>query len=193
MSNQSDSPSIPPTLQKVALIFRWTGRISFWGQLVLAVVASLILLFAVSTLNNTNTADNPATGGGLLFAVLGLLVLYFNIYRAFLYMNLATKLESASAKERPKKADALQILRLTLIGNLVGMMLTLLGAETITGILLSKALRGAQTPVFSDPNALSKFIQPVDIFIVLGNTHIIVAHFIGIVAALWLINYLTRQ
>ncbi len=191
MSNEFNSSPIPVKLQRIARMFRWTGRISFWGQLVLAVVASLILLFAASTLNASSDPNNPGTGGGLLFAVLGLLILYFNIYRAFFYLGRAKRLGSSNPEERPKKADTIQMVQIALIGNLAGMLLTLLGAETITGSLLGKALRSQQGVAFN-PSQLNQFIQPVDLFIVLGNTHTIFAHFLGIVGALWLIYCLTR-
>lgn len=196
MSNKSDPPALPPAIQRVVPAFRRIGWISFWVQLVLAVVAGLIFLFAlplaIPRASVTYSSRNPGSGPGTVFAVLGLIALGVSIYWAFRYTRLAQQLESSNPNLRPKKADAIKLLRRGLIVNLVGMLFTLVGAEAINGTLLAKSL-SSQGVVFSDPSALSRFIQPLDIFLVLGNTHTIVAHFAGVVTSLWLLNWIERQ
>lgn len=195
MSNKSDRPALPPSVQRVVPVFRYAGWTSFWVQLVLAVVAALIFLFciplAIPRANVVNTT-NPGTGPGTFFAISGLVALGISIYWSWRYTRVANQLQSANPNLRPKKADAMKLLRRGLILNLVGMLLTLLGAEAINGTLLAKSI-SSQGVVFTDPSALSRFIQPLDIFLVLGNTHTIVAHFVGIATVLWLIDWVNKD
>lgn len=195
MSNQSDPPALPPAVKRVVPVLRLAGWFSFWLQLVLAVVAGGILLFALATANAGKTAqaaNNPGTGPGIFFAICGIVALGLSIYWALRYTRLSQQLQSSNPNLRPKKAEALKLLRTGLLVNIVGMTLTLMGAEAIAGTLLAKSFQSTGIG-FSVNSPLSNLIQPVDIFVVLGNTHTIVAHFAGIVTALWLINWIDRD
>ena len=183
MSNSSDSPSsLPPTVEQVAKALRLGGWICFWVQLVLGIVSGIIFLFAVVALPSQKTG--AGTGGGLFFAVCGLVVLGLSIFLSFRYTRLARQLRSPTPSLRPSRADTTQQVKRTLITNLVGMSLTLLGAEAIGGILLGKSLVSGS--FMFNPTELKEFT--LDIFIVLGNTHIIVAYFVGIVVGLFLLD-----
>ncbi|NER37066.1 MAG: DUF3611 family protein [Oscillatoria sp. SIO1A7] len=169
------------------------GWISFWVQLVLAVVAALIFLFAVlyERSGARGPGGNPGTGAGIFFAVGGLIALGASIYWAFRYTRLSQQL-AAPKPMRPKPQDAIQVLRIGIMVNIAGMSLSLLAAEAITGILVGKALQ-PQRGMFRTDISLDDFIQPLDMFVVLANTHTIVAHFIGLVTALLLIDWINRQ
>lgn len=196
MRNNSEPPALPPAVQRVIPAFRLGGWISFWVQVVLAVVATLIFLFAISfeiaSSGNAANDTNPGTSAGIFFAIGGIIALLVSIYWSFRYTRLALQLKSSQASLRPKKADAIQILRLGVIVNLVGMLLSLLAAEAISGILLGKALQ-SQSAQFTLNRSFQQLIQPLDIFIVLANTHTIFAHFIGLVTGLWVIEWINRQ
>ncbi|MBW4621366.1 MAG: DUF3611 family protein [Cyanosarcina radialis HA8281-LM2] len=196
MSETPDRLSIPANLKQIAQNIRLTGWISFWVQLVIGVIASLILGFAIVLsrigANNPQTANNPGTGGGAFLAFLSLLALYFSAYQAFRYTRLARKLQESNPNLRPKKAETIKILRFGLMVSLVGMGLAIIGAEAIAGTLLGKSLFRPES-VFNPSFNLRELIQPLDIFVVLGNTHIIAAHFVGTIASLWLLYRLNRQ
>ena len=186
MSNSSDSPSsLPPAVEQVSKDLRLGGWICFWVQLVLGIVSSIIFLFAVGLLGQKS---GTGTGGGLFFAVCGLVVLGFSAFLSFRYTRLARQLRSHTPSLRPSRGDTTQQVKRTLITNLVGITLALLGAEAIGGILLGKSLVSGS--FMFNPTELEKFT--LDIFIVLGNTHIIVAHFIGIVVGLFLLDRLYK-
>lgn len=195
MPEKSETASIPPTLKQISANIRLTGWISFWLQLVLGVIASLIFLFALLLGQNASsaTANNSGTLGAAFFAVLGLFVLYFSVYQAFSYTRIANKLQDPNANFRPKKADTIKNLRLGLKVSLAGMLLSVLGAEAITGTLLGKSLAVGQGAAVFNPETINKLIQPLDIFVVLANTHTIAAHFAGILTSLWLLNRITKQ
>jgi hypothetical protein len=193
MTNQLDNDQLPVAAQKVAFALRTAGWVCFWAQAVLAVVAGLILLLAIpSTLSSSATQTSAGTGGGVLLAVCGLLVLGYSAYRAFSFTRLSRKLRSPATGVRPKKADTIQQVRLTLMSNLSGMLLTLLGAEAIGGTLFVKSISQPQV-LFGAAVDFSRFIQPLDIFVVLANIHATVAHFVGIVGSLWLLDRINKQ
>ncbi|NJM71343.1 MAG: DUF3611 family protein [Scytonema sp. RU_4_4] len=182
------------TLRAIAQVFRLTGWVSFWIQLVLGVVSGVILLFAVFSQRTGNTTNNPGTGFGAFFAVTGLIVLAVGIYLAFRYTRLGLRLESSNPNNRPRKVETIQVVRFGIMVHLVGMLLTLLGAQTIVGTLLTKSLTlpqvgggGVYTQV--DP---SRIIQSLDIFVVQANTNTVTAHFAGLVASIWLLYRISK-
>lgn len=178
----------PQPVRKIAVQLRRVGWIGFWLQLVLAVVSTLIFLFAIPSIG-TGT-NNPGTGGSLVFAVGGLLMLYVSTYWSFRYVTIAKKLKNPDL--RPKKADTIKTIQWGLMSNTLGMGLSVMGAESIAGTLLGKSLSVAQPFAMYNPEALSKIIQPLDIFTVLANTHTITAHFVGTVGSLWLLYKITK-
>lgn len=177
----SDSSQI----RAIASIFRLTGWISFWTQIVLGVVSAGILLVAVFPRGGSN---NPGRGLGIFLAVSGLITLGVSIYVAFRYTRIGRQLESSNPSNRPRKVETVQVVRLGLIVNLVGILLTLLGAQAINGTLIVKSLtlpQGTGVITQIDPN---RIIQPLDIFVVQANTNTVSAHFAGLVASIWLLN-----
>ena len=197
MTNQLDTDKLPVAVQRVAFALRTTGWVCFWVQSVLAVVATIILLFAIPFAIPSATAPGSSTsagtGGGVFFALCGLAVLGYSVYRAWRFTRLSRELRSPAANTvRPKKADTIKQIRMALWSNLSGMLLTLIGAEAISGTLLAKSLAQPQA-LFGAGVDFSRFIQPLDIFVVLANTHATVAHFVGIVGALWLLDRIHKQ
>ena len=196
MTNQLDNDKLPVAAQRVAFALRTAGWVCFWAQSVLAVVAAIILLFAIPFAIPSATAPGSSTsagtGGGVFFALCGLGVLGYSVFRAWRFTRLSRELRSPANTARPKKADTIKQVQLTLMSNLSGMLLTLIGAEAISGTLLAKSLAQPQA-LFSTAVDLGRFIQPLDIFVVLANTHATVAHFVGIIGSLWLLDRIHKQ
>ncbi len=190
--SEIDPPSVPSAIKRIARTIRLTGWIAFWVQLVLGVVSTLIFLFAIP-FAQSGSSNNPGTGGSAFFAVCGLFALYFSVYQAFRYVRLARDLKDPNPNLRPKKADTIKTLRFGLMVSLGGMLLTVVGAEAITGTLLAKSLAQGQGVAVFSADSLNKLIQPLDIFVVLANTHTITAHFAGILAGIWLLNRVTNN
>jgi hypothetical protein len=208
MANRSDPYSLPPVVQQVATAFRLVGWVSFWTQIVLAVISGVVLIFAagsfgaatnttpaigpggVPTTVPTGGAVNPGTGAGLFLAVLGLLSLFGGAYWAFRYTRLSRKLKAPRAEDRLRRGDAIRALRIGLLINLAGMLLTILGAQAIVGSLVAKSF--AQGVGIFTGN-FQRFINPLDIFLVQANTNTIMAHFVGVIATLWILRSVNRQ
>lgn len=183
--------SLPPTVERAIPTLRRFGWFSFWIQVVLGVVAGLIFLFAVpvATATKAQGSVSPESGPSGFLAVAGLVTLLISIYWSSRYPKLAKQL--AIPEERPSKSETLQLIERGLIINLAGMLFSLLAAETIAGVLLAKALQSSGV-TFSDL-AQKTLIQPLDIFVVLGNTHTLVAHFSGVISSLWLLKSLNKS
>lgn len=195
MREKSESASLPPALQRVALSLRTFGGISFWLQLILGVISLSVLLFATISSNVARSPNqaNQSTGFGVFFAICGLVTLGVGAYFAFRYTRISKDLLESNAAARPSKADTLQVIRLGLIVNLVGMLLTIVGAQAIIGSILAKSFAQPQGAVgVGGVVDLNRFVQPLDLFVVQANTNTIAAHFVGITASLWLFNRVNR-
>ena len=191
MANEPEYRALPPAIQKAASIFHWVGWIGFWVQTVLAAISTILLLFAVPLLGATSSQQgNNSSGFGLGLAALGLLALYFSIYWAFRYTRLAKRLQGSEETGRPTRIEAIRNLRIGLMVNLVGMLLALLAAEAILGVLFARSSQ-AQGMLFST-RGLVQAVQPLDISVVLANTHIIMSHYAGLVTSMFLLNRVTR-
>lgn len=189
MANRSSSYSLPPVIQKLATTFWLAGWVSFWVQIVLAVISGVVLAFAAGSAGAPTTPGapagiNPGTGAGLSLAVLGLLTLFGGAYWAFSYIRLSRKFKAAHAEDRPKPSSATRTLEIGLAINLAGMLLTILGAQAIVGSLVAKSF----TQGFVGFTNLQNLITPRDIFLVQANTNTILAHFVGLVSTLWILR-----
>jgi hypothetical protein len=180
--------TLSPNLRQISKVFRTTGWISLWSQVVLAIVSGAIFVFGglASLAKNKVTGSAGPNGGGLFLAVLSLLVLLYGIYQSFHYVKIGRKLKDNNPELRPKKADTIQFLWTSLMIRGIGMALAIFSAEAIAGVLLGKALTSLGLL------NTGQLVQPLDIFLLLGNTHTVTAHFIGGVATLFLLNRINR-
>lgn len=185
-SSKSPKSSGSSTIRRVSFALKWAGLVGFWTQLVLGVVSTVMLLLAIT---NRTERSTPGTGFSLFCAACGLICLIVGIYFSFRYSKMAKSFESTNAT-RPKKSQTLQLIQIGLIVSLAGMFLTILGAEAIAGIVLSKILAFGQGEVLSAKD--KEFVNSLDLFIVQANTNIIAAHFAGLTSSLWLLSRITK-
>lgn len=185
-SSQSRTTPKANKIRRVSTSLKWAGFTGFWVQLVLGVISTVMLLLAIT--NRTETS-RPGTGFSLFCAASGLICLIVAIYFSFRYGKMAQRLQNNTA--RPKKSTTIKTIKIGLIINLVGMLLTILGAEAIAGIVLSKILAFGQGEVFAAQNT-KEFVNSLDLFIVQANTNIIAAHFAGLSTSLWLLSRITE-
>ncbi len=186
-STKSSSSSSSSKIRRVSSSLKWAGTAGFWVQLVLGVISTVMLLLAI--INRTERGNN-GTGFSLFCAFCGLICLIVGIYLSFRYTKLSKKFEQ-TASLRPKRSDTIGTIKIGLITSIIGMLLTILGAEAIAGIVLSKILAFGQGEIFAARNN-KEFVTSLDLFIVQANTNIIAAHFAGIVSSLWLLDRITK-
>ena len=181
--DDSSSGSPPPKsarLRRVANALKWAGAIGFWAQLVLGVVSTLALGVAIVTESERNS---PGVGFSLFCAVCGLICLVVGICISFRYTKMATKFSRPNTT--PKKSTTLKMIQIAIITSLAGTIITIIGGETITGIVLSKTLAFDPAKVFNSRNT-TEFVNSLDVFIIQACFSTILAHIAGLVSSLWI-------
>ena len=154
--------------------------LSWWSQVILTVVSSVTLIFA----RNVLTAGKSPGAEGLLLAGSGLVVSFLSIFWTWGGARLGKRILK---RDTGRLAAASMIRRAISVGvslNLLGMALALIGAEQIVGGLAVKVL--SQQGVFGGiDRAVVQTLQPLDIFVVQGNTNTLLSHFCSLVALLY--------
>jgi Protein of unknown function (DUF3611) len=185
---ESDAGSPSPNVLRIILALRKWGWGSFWSQIVLAVIASILLVITIPFANRVpsatptgNVSSSPGIGMGILFTVIGLLVVYFSAFWSFRYTQLAQKLRGNG--EKPSKVQSVKLLKMGAIISLAGMPITLIGTNAIVGALVLKSFN-TQTGGFNQIIS----IQPIDMLVVQACILTILAHFFGLFSSLWLLN-----
>lgn len=182
--------SLPVAVEKVSLDLQRWGNISFWLQLVLGIISTVLLLIAGASI----LGAKEKTQGielGIFCAFAGVTVLAIAIIICFRYRKLGRLIQNPDPSKRPKRSDTLQMLKTALCLNIGGMLMSILGAQTLAGLVLVKSLNISQGTVNLGSTS-NQFVTPVDLLIIQANTNTILAHFTGIVFALWLLQRLSK-
>lgn len=175
------------TREKIASTFRNLGWSGFWIELILAAIGTAILIFAIADSSfNINTLKS---GFGFFSALGGIIALGFGVYWNFGYLRIAKRLKDSEASRHLSKKEVVKTLQNGVIIHWVGMLLTLLSAQTIVGALLLKVLSLPQGLVISQVNRL---IEPLDIFVVQASICLITAQFVGIAISFWLLKRISH-
>lgn len=191
MARDADLSPLPPAVARAANILMQQGRIGFWAQIVLGVISGVLLLIASASLIGAKQRTNGIEIG-VLCAIGGAGFLVVAIFFSSRYMRIARLMMRGDENGRPKKADTIHLIRQGLISNIIGMFLTILGAQALAGIVLIKSLNVPQG-TFNVGSNPTQFVNSVDLLIVQANTNTILAHFTGIVTSLWLLNRITSK
>lgn len=180
MVSHLESKSHPSERQQSASLLLTLGWGGFWIQFVLTIVAGLILGFAIldPTLNL-----GLKSGIGWLSVIGGIAALGLSVYWFYRYSRLGQQLKDPDPTLHPSRKAIVQVLQLGVLVNLVAMLLTLVGIETIVGALLLKTLSVPQGAAIYRTGQL---IEPIDIFVVQANISMIAAQFVGIGIPFWL-------
>lgn len=197
MQTPSTPQSIPlepeiqsePHIKDIAKILRLIGSISFWIELGLAAVCVLTLLFAI-TGRNFSEESSHTLGIAIFWAIGSILALSFNIYLAFRFTRLGKGLLTLTPELAPKKADITRLLRLGVIVSLVGIFLSLVGSGVSISVLVAKILSQPTGVALAVPNQI---IQGLDVFTAMANVNGIAAHFVGVIASIWLLDQVHRH
>jgi Protein of unknown function (DUF3611) len=194
---QFDVAPFFPALRGLGYQFRLIGWLSFWLKLVLAIVALVIVLFASATAANrvpvTGQVAAPAVGIGIgiPFLIGGVVCLAISVVWSFSFTQLGRRLVVPTPKMQPSKAETARTIKLALITDLIGMLLMVVGGESIGGVLFGKALsQGVGSFINIDP---SRFIQPSDLLVILSCIHGVSGLFIGVASSLWLLQQTFMQ
>lgn len=156
------------------------GWLSWWVQTILTVVSAVLLFFASAV-----KMPSPAMLGGLLLALTGLATSFCSMLWTWGYTRISVRLGKQAVAPKEAAQRAAGALRKGLLLNLLGMGVSLLGAEAIIGTLTAKALTQAATVA---AGSVSAPVQALDLLIVQANTNTLAAHFCGVCATLRLLR-----
>jgi hypothetical protein len=185
-SSSSATPGKAKRLRRVATALRWSGLAGFWIQLFLGVVSSVTLALAIVT---QTERSSPGVGFSLFCAVCGLICLIVGICITFRYGKMANKFAKPNV-DLPKKSTTVKMVQIAIITSISGTLITIVGGETITGLILSKTLALDPGKIFNNQN--SEFVNSLDVFIVQACFNIIAAHCVALVSSLWIYNQIDK-
>lgn len=191
-SNITSFSSTSPNIRRVSSILRIGGNIGFWIELIVGVPAFVLLLLSIAVLGDGNAVDtNAAAGSAIAFfcATAGIILLAISIFFFFRYRAIGRTIVESTG-DRPSKAYTLRLIKFGLIANLTGMFISIVGAESFTGILFDKA---SNIPPGAAVYNTAQLIKPAEIMVLLANIHTIFCHFVGIAVALVLLDRLNKQ
>jgi cytochrome b561 len=198
VAESSSAPEAPPdkelltkgrTLARHLKIF---GAIAFWTQLCLGLIAALLLM--VTTSSSYYEEHQPSLpfgfswAEGIFWAYLSLGVLALTVIGFYSCIVLARSLKRGEMPESGG-AGARRLISAVNFGSALGLTLAILGTAFSIALLISKTVSEPPGIAITDPQAI---VRAVDVFVLLANFDIVVAHFIGILICLWILNRLHR-
>lgn len=185
MLTRYNPAEIPTPLVKIAVAFRRYGWVGFSIQLVMAFIATLSLLFAIS--GRAFSADqSPGLGFAIFWAICSIVLLVFGIGFSIWDIRISKGLmHEPGAMLHPKRTGAIRSLRLTILTGFVGILLSLFGSVAGVGVLVAKTVSQPPGVAILDP---TKIVRAIDVFTVLANIALIAAHLVGTVIAFWLLD-----
>ena len=177
-------------MKETSRILRRVSWLSWWSQVILTTISSVILLFARNVAGRQQglgPAPNVIlSGAGVLISAASIVWTWGNGARLSrrLTRRPATRIQAAQMLRRAVRVGASL--------NLVGLFVTLLAAEEIVGALAIKVLTnrsfGPQSAVLATIDGL----QPLDILIVQANTNTLLSHFCSLVSFLYLTGQILK-
>ena len=120
-----------------------------------------------------------------LFGTPALVLIFIGVFWCFRYVLLGRKLATTNPDLRPKPKDAARVVRIGLLISLVGLGLSIMGAEAIIGPLLIKGFDQGSVRIGQNIPVINS-ITAGDILSVFSVVNAAFTHFIGVCVALWL-------
>ncbi|KAF8404955.1 hypothetical protein HHK36_009850 [Tetracentron sinense] len=215
-SEKAKLAKVAKRLENTSRYFKRFGSLGFWGQLVCAVVAAVILSFSVvMTGKATSPATFYATAGGIAAA-------FISVFWSFGYIRLSDRLRrtasepaklscvsteiwdlvlimdfsyfveiSSSNEKAPPRAEVVKSLKTGIVVNLLGMGAALLGMQATVGLLVAKALTSSANPYYQGISPGYSPVLALDVFLVQASANTILSHFLGLVFSLELLRSVT--
>ncbi|MGD0958513.1 MAG: DUF3611 family protein [Methylomonas sp.] len=179
---ETAAPVAPKSIQGLVKNFRAFGWICFWLQFALAFIAGLLLTFATSGRAFSPAATGP--GDSMYWASYGFFLLCFAVLLAFYYTRVAGKVQSSpDSYLNAENNSAFWFLGVGIFASLLGIFISFSGVALSLSLLISKTISQPPGIAITDP---TKIIRALDIFILMVNFNLLVAHFIGASISLWL-------
>lgn len=160
------------------------GWLSFWGQLILTTVSGVILLFSTGVTSSGKLSVNPidvCTLGGVACGL---------ITSALSWTWIRAGRRLGFLQEIKLQQCMATVLASTNL-NLLGMGAAILGLQATTGSLVAKTLTAATAVGVYGPRSTAPPVA-FDVFSVQACGNTIMAHFVGLVLAQWLLRIVSK-
>lgn len=191
MTNETPLNSTPAPVtssdQGAVAVLGSVSWLAFWIQLTVAIASGIFLILSILSRNVDNNTHSIATTTGIILSVCGILILGFNVFQSFRCTRFAKKLRHVGASWSANKDDVFRVIQVGLVVSLIGLVLTLIGAETSAGALLVRALSQPQGTMVYDAE---KIIRTLDILVVMTNISLAGAYALNTIGSLWLLKRL---
>ncbi|MGE0236302.1 DUF3611 family protein [Methylocystis sp.] len=167
--------------QDLARRIRLMGWMGFWLDFVLAFLTAPLLAFGAvgQSISSTIWVSDPIHWGyfGLVLLFASLLIDFFSTVASG---RLISDPEGALAADQPA---ALWFLGVGSLVNVLGAIVSFIGVGLSIALLVAKTVSQPPGIAITDPD---KIVRALDIFVLMANFNLLVAHFIGAGASVWL-------
>lgn len=163
-----------PVVQESVRVLKRASWFSWWSQLILTTISSVILVFAKTSTQTPAIRNHSSlflSGTGLLVSGCSIVWTWGNRSR------LSKRLLNKPATFLQARQMLLRAVRVGISINLLGLLLHLLAAQQIIGSLAIQVL--------SNSNLLQGGLQPLDVLIVQANTNALLSQYCSLVSLLY--------
>jgi cytochrome b561 len=174
-------PSVPPSAAGLAGQMRLLGWTQFWIQLAIALASGVLLQFATA-----GRAFSPSVSGfgdAIYWSFYAFLLLCLAAALAFYYTRAARRVAASSDYLDEERLTAFWFISAGVLIGLAGTILSFIGVSLSISLLIAKTVSQPPGIAITDPN---RIIRALDVFVLLVNFVLLLAHFIGTGVAAWL-------
>ncbi len=185
MAEQPDFPLLSLGLRRI-------GWIRFWIQTVLGVVVIGVLLFNNVGSSLTRNAERAlGLGPGLSLTTLAFLLLLYSLWQGWLIVKTGRAINSPA---RPSRGEASRLLKRGLVIDLLGLVFSSVGYQSLAGALFVQAsMQAPGISIGAGMRSMENYpITSLEMLSVLSNTQVLFAHLIGLILSLWLLQRIYR-
>ena len=179
----------------LSLGMRRMGWIRFWIQTTLGVISAGILLF-YNVGGNVGKGSLKAAGlsSGLSITTLSFFILIYSLWQGWLIVQKGRALNSSV---RPTRGETSRLLKRGVLIDLIGLVFSVIGYQALAGALTVQAASQVSgffgSPMVGSSNVMPTFpITSIEMLSVLSNTQVLMAHLIGLIFSLWLLQRIYR-
>eukprot|EP00887_Chlorella_sp_A99_P005182 scaffold1.g5182.t1 len=204
-------------LERAANACRRYGWLSFWVQLVLTTIATVILLFSMAFTSQARAGGRGGRERGsrgptgptisLYLTLFGIVLGFLSTFWAFGYTRLSNKLHSfleagtLDAAPKVKRSDVINMLEKAgalwargAIINVLGAGAAMVGLQATIGLLVAKTLTSATVnPFLASTTTSWNPVLAFDVFNVQATTNALLSHFFSLVSSLWLLRIIANR
>ncbi|MBY6240543.1 DUF3611 family protein [Methylosinus sp. Sm6] len=160
---------------------RLLGWLQFWVQLAIALASGVLLQFATS-----GRAFSPSVSGfgdAISWSFYGFVLLCIATALAYYYTRAARVVAERADYLGEGRASAFWFLSIGLLIGLAGTVVSFIGVSLSISLLIAKTVSQPPGIAITDP---TKIIRALDVFVLLVNFALLLAHFVGAGVAAWL-------